>query len=91
MVERGQDLPSRARCKANTGDVIVSPVEGSLESMALITEEYDNVLCSTGFHTVRSDVINSETLLMFLKSRVGQSNANRAGFPALAGSASTRP
>ena len=72
MVERGQDLPSRARCKVNTGDVIVSSIEGSLESIALITEEYDNALCSTGFHVINSDVLNSETLLVLLKSRVGQ-------------------
>ncbi|MXV85823.1 hypothetical protein F4X88_12880 [Candidatus Poribacteria bacterium] len=72
MVGQGQDLPSRARCKVNTGDVIVSSVEGSLESIALITGEYDNALCSTGFHIINSDVLNSETLLVFLKSSVGQ-------------------
>ena len=72
MVAHGQDLPSRARCKANTGDVIASSIEGSLESIALITEEYDNALCSTGFHAINSDVLNSETLLVFLKSSVGQ-------------------
>ena len=72
MVEQGQDLPSRARCKVNVGDVIVSSVEGSLESIALVTGEYDNALCSTGFHIINSDVLNSETLLVFLKSSVGQ-------------------
>ena len=72
MVERGQDSPSRARCKVNTGDVIASSIEGSLESIALITEEYDNALCSTGFHVINSDVLNSETLLVLLKSSVGQ-------------------
>ena len=72
MVEQGQDLPSRARCKVNTGDVIASSVEGSLESVALVTEEYDNALCSTGFHAINSDVLNSETLLVFLKSSIGQ-------------------
>ena len=72
MVERGQDLPSRARCKVNTGDVIASSIEGSLESIALITEEYDNALCSTGFHVINSDLLNSETLLVLLKSSVGQ-------------------
>ena len=72
MVERGQDLPSRARCKVNAGDVIVSSVEGSSESIALITEEYDNALCSTGFHAINSDMLNSETLLVFLKSGIGQ-------------------
>ena len=72
MVAQGQDLPSRARCKVNTGDVIASSIEGSLESIALVTEEYDNALCSTGFHAINSDALNSETLLVLLKSSVGQ-------------------
>lgn len=72
MVAQGQDLPSRARCQVNTGDVVVSSIEGSLESIALMTEEYDSALCSTGFHAIHSDVLNSETLLVFLKSSIGQ-------------------
>ena len=72
MVARGQDLPSRARCKVKARDVIVSSVEGSLASIALITEEYDDALCSTGFHAIYLDVLNSETLLVFLKSSAGQ-------------------
>ena len=72
MVERGEDLPTRARRKVAAGDVIVSSIEGSLESIALITEEYDNALCSTGFHVVQSDVLNSKVLLVLLKSIVGQ-------------------
>ena len=72
MVEQGEGLPTRARRKIVAGDVIVSSIEGSLGSIALITEEYDSALCSTGFHVVQSDVLTSETLLVFLKSRVGQ-------------------
>ena len=72
MVEQGKDLPTRARRKVAAGDVIVSSIEGSLESIALITAEYDNALCSTGFHVVQSDVLNSKVLLVLLKSIVGQ-------------------
>ena len=72
MVEKGEDLPTRARRKVVAGDVIVSSIEGSLESIALITGEYDNALCSTGFYIVQSDMLNSETLLVFLKSSIGQ-------------------
>ena len=72
MVEQGEDLPTRARRKVAAGDVIVSSIEGALESIALITEEYDNALCSTGFHVVQSDVLNSKVLLVLLKSMVGQ-------------------
>ena len=72
MIAQGQDLPSRARRKVAMGDVIVSSIEGSLDSIALINKEYDLALCSTGFHVVNSKTFNSETLLVLLKSIVGQ-------------------
>ncbi len=68
----GNELPSRARRKVQKGDLIVSSIEGSLESIALITEDWKNALCSTGFFAVNSDIINSETLLVLLKTKVGQ-------------------
>lgn len=68
----GNELPSRARRKVQKGDLIISSVEGSLESIALITEDWKNALCSTGFFAVNSDKINSETLLVLLKTKVGQ-------------------
>lgn len=64
----GRDLPSRARRQVKTGQVIVASVEGSLQSCALITEEYNNALCSTGFYVLDSDILNSETLLVLFKS-----------------------
>ncbi len=72
MVEEGQDLPSRARRKVAVGDVIVSSIEGSLNRTALISQEYDQALCSTGFHVLNSKELNSETLLVLMKSIVGQ-------------------
>ncbi len=72
MIEQGRDLPSRARRLVSKGDVIVSSIEGSLSSIALIVKEYDQALCSTGFHVVKSNALKSETLLVLLKSIVGQ-------------------
>ena len=72
MQEEGQNLPTRARRKVSSRDVIVSSVEGSLDSIALIGAEYDNALCSTGFYVVNSKNLNSETLLVLLKSVIGQ-------------------
>ena len=72
MVEEGQNLPSRARRKVRIGDLIVSSIEGSLSSIALIDEEYNHALCSTGFHVINSKHYSSETLLVLLKSMVGQ-------------------
>lgn len=68
----GKNLPSRARRKVIKGDVIISTIEGSLESCALITEEYDDALCSTGFFVINSKIINSESLLVLSKSFVLQ-------------------
>lgn len=64
----GKYLPSRARRKVKKGQVIISSVEGSLQSCALITDEYDGALCSTGFYVLNSNQINPETLLVLFKS-----------------------
>lgn len=64
----GNNLPSRARRKVKTGQVIIASIEGSLQSCALITREYNNALCSTGFYVLDSNEINSETLLVLFKS-----------------------
>lgn len=72
MIEDGENLPTRARRMVVAGDVIVSSIEGSLTSIALIENEYDQALCSTGFHVVNSQNFNPETLLVMLKSLVGQ-------------------
>jgi restriction endonuclease S subunit len=71
-VAEGNELPSRARRKVNTDDVIVSSIEGSLTSCALITKNYDNAICSTGFYVINSKEINSETLLVLFKSELMQ-------------------
>ena len=65
----GKDLPLRARRQVKSGQVIVASVEGSLQSCALITDEYNDALCSTGFYVLSSKTINSETLLILFKSK----------------------
>lgn len=61
-------LPSRARQRMATGQVIASSIEGSLDRCALVTPEYDKALCSTGFHRFSSQDINPETMLLLFKS-----------------------
>ncbi|MBO9491423.1 restriction endonuclease subunit S [Endozoicomonas sp. G2_1] len=68
----GENLPSRARRKIKKGNVILSSVEGSLESIAIVDSKYSNSVCSTGFYVIDSSIINSETLLVFFKSLPGQ-------------------
>lgn len=68
----GAELPSRARRKVKTGQIVISSVEGSLQSCALITDDLDECLCSTGFYILDSKDINPETLLVLFKSEVIQ-------------------
>ena len=64
----GAELPSRARRLVRANDVIVSSIEGSLQSVALVTDEYDKAICSTGFYVIKSKTLNPETLLVLFKS-----------------------
>lgn len=68
----GKNLPTRARRLVKTDDLIISSIEGSLDSITLITKEYDNSFCSNGFYVVNSNFYNSETLLCLLKTIIGQ-------------------
>lgn len=71
-IDVGVSLPTRARRLVKTNNVIVSSVEGSLESIALVDSEYDNSLCSTGFYVLEPNSLNPQTLLVYLKSIAGQ-------------------
>ena len=73
----GKNLPTRARRKVKTGDLIISSVEGSLSSCALITEEFDNCIVSTGFYVLKSNFLNSETLLVIFRSELFQKYLNK--------------
>ena len=68
----GEKLPTRARRKVKTGQVIISSIEGSLQSCALISAENNFALCSTGFFIIDSENYNSETLLVLFKSKIMQ-------------------
>lgn len=76
--ELGENLPTRARRIVNKGDVIVSSIEGSLQKCAVISEKYDNALCSTGFYVLQPKFINSETLLVLIKSEPMQNLLKQA-------------
>ncbi|MGC6517661.1 MAG: hypothetical protein ACON49_06500 [Candidatus Puniceispirillaceae bacterium] len=75
--ELGKKLPSRARRIVRKGDVIISSIEGSIDSVALISDKEDGALCSTGFHIAHSEIYNPETLLVLMKSIIGQLQLER--------------
>ncbi len=65
---KGSELPTRARRIVHKGDVLVSSIEGSLQSCAIVPSEFDGALCSTGFYVIEPETMNAETLLILLKS-----------------------
>ena len=74
---RGEDAPSRARRVLRRGDVIVSSVEGSLEKAALVDEEHEGSLASTGFFQFRARTIYPEVFLALSKSVALQAQLKR--------------
>lgn len=68
----GEELPSRARRIVRAGDLIISSLEGSLQSCAIIPEQYDGAICSTGFYVLTPREINVETSLVLFKSQLVQ-------------------
>ena len=49
----GKDAPSRARKLVRTNDVIFATVRPTHNRVALITAEYDEQVCSTGYFVLR--------------------------------------
>ena len=74
---KGDEAPSRARRVLKENDVIVSSVEGSLEKVALVDEEYEGSLASTGFFQFRPTKILPEVLLVLSKSIVLQAQLKK--------------
>lgn len=69
----GINLPTRARRIVNQGDLIVSRLEGSLDSCAVIPEELDGSLCSNGFLVIRPGNTDESFMLFCLfKSEIFQ-------------------
>jgi type I restriction enzyme, S subunit len=63
----GKDAPSRARKLVRTNDVIFATVRPTHSRVALITEEYDEQVCSTGYFVLRGkDFIFNQYLFYFL-------------------------
>jgi len=63
----GKDAPSRARKLVRTNDVIFATVRPTHSRVALITEEYDEQVCSTGYFVLRAkDFLNNNFVFYFL-------------------------
>ena len=49
----GKDAPSRARKRIQTGDIIFATVRPTLQRIAIVPEEFNNQVCSTGYCVLR--------------------------------------
>ncbi len=61
----GKDAPSRARKLVKTNDVIFATVRPTHSRVALITEEYDEQVCSTGYFVLRAKEFLSNNLVYY--------------------------
>jgi restriction endonuclease S subunit len=64
---RGFEAPSRARMLLRKGDVLVPSLSGSLDNVALVPEELDNSIGSTGFFVINSELYYSEFLFLLFR------------------------
>lgn len=66
---KGKDAPSRARKLIKAGDVIFATVRPTLKRIAVIPEEYDHQVCSTGYFVLRGkEFINNKYLFYYLQT-----------------------
>ena len=66
---KGKDAPSRARQLVKKGDTVFSTVRTYLKNMALVTDDLDGQIASTGFCVIRpSKPINSKLIFYFVQT-----------------------
>ena len=64
---KSDDAPSRARKVIREGDVLVSTVRPERRIVAVVGEEIDGAICTTGFAVLRPYRIDPHTLAMLLQ------------------------
>lgn len=68
------EAPSRATTLVKSGDIIISTTRPYLGAFAIVTDEYNDCVCSSGFSLatgLRRPDVEPEYLLLFLKSEAG--------------------
>ncbi|MGC0808459.1 restriction endonuclease subunit S [Pantoea agglomerans] len=65
----GKNAPSRARKVIKAGDVIVSLTRPNLNAVALVNENYDDQIASTGFEVIHPVQVESKYVFGLVRSR----------------------
>lgn len=66
---RSDQAPNRARQRLRAGDVLVSMTRPNLNAVALVPEDLDGAIGSTGFHVLRSKWVDSKFLFYLVQTR----------------------
>lgn len=67
------NFPSRARQKVHKGDLLVSTLSGSMKAIALIEEDKENLIASTGFFVINKvKNISKDFLISILRTDLFQ-------------------
>ncbi len=68
---RGWEVPSGVKYVIKNNDVLLSAVRTYLKGIALVSNNYEGDIATTGFHVLREPIIKPETLFLFLRSHFG--------------------
>lgn len=84
------DFPSRAKRRIRKNDIIISTVRPNLKSYALIENDIDNLVCSTGFVVIRpKETIYKNILYYMLTSKKSfnfyEKNCEGSNYPSFKG------
>ena len=64
----GEEAPSRAKLLVNAGDIVAAKVKDSEENVAIISEEYEGAIVSSGFVVLKPrSPMTSEALFVILR------------------------
>ena len=67
---KGKDAPSRARKLIKTNDIIFATVRPTLKRVVIITKDYNDQVCSTGYFVLRAkDFIDHRLIFYFLLTK----------------------
>lgn len=61
------DLPSRGKIVVKSGDIICAKLKDSSDKIAIITDDYDGCVASSGFFVIKPTSLSPEFLLSILK------------------------
>lgn len=61
----GKEAPSRAKKEVKIGDIVFATTRPNLKNIAMVTEDYDNPIASTGFCILRVNERNRNEYLFF--------------------------